>query len=601
MVQTVGAAAAMLAAFFVSAGCTYKKSAPPAVAKAAKKQAAETARRTAGADDESASAEEQALGHEPAAAGSPAAEVAGESPAGDSSVAEASAGEAPVDAAAQNEGSSALGRELYARHCAACHGANGDGQGLAAAFLYPKPRNFRLGKFRLSTAASGIPSRADWEAMLLRGMPGSSMPPWAHLPAEHRSALVDEVVRLWKEGLKDRYVAMLKEQDELTDEEIAEEEVQADLRQFVQRQTTPEDSPPPPEVAVDDGALARGKEHYFKQNCNKCHGEQGKGDGQEKMVDDEGYVMRPRDLTLGIFKGGHDFASIYYRIANGMPGTPMPSSSKALMPEQMGELAHYVRSLSTEEVRESAAMKRQQLVALKVAQTPGAVDAKDWDQIAAVAISMTPLWWRDNADPHLQVQAAHDGTTLALRLAWRDGVCNDRAVGPDEFEDMAAAEFTQGAEPFLGMGAADTPVDLWQWRGGVRQTGAEDSLFDEYPFDMPIYDELTKGQTVPDFLTARAAGNPLAVRDRDAGNLAAKGFGSTTFRPKASQIVSAQAAWSDGRWTLLLTRPLNVSSEDGLSLSPGSQASVAFAIWDGAAHDRGPQKLISIWNDLRIE
>ena len=74
-----------------------------------------------------------------------------------------------------------MGKKLYAQHCAACHGQNGDGQGVAAAYLFPKPRDFRAGRFRLVSTTNGIPTLEDIEAVLQRGMPGSSMPPWAHL------------------------------------------------------------------------------------------------------------------------------------------------------------------------------------------------------------------------------------------------------------------------------------------------------------------------------------------------------------------------------------------------------------------------------------
>src|SRR5262245_34339429 len=47
----------------------------------------------------------------------------------------------PVDRVAQ-------GKELFDNHCAACHGEKGDGNGPAARFLYPKPRDFTEGKFR---------------------------------------------------------------------------------------------------------------------------------------------------------------------------------------------------------------------------------------------------------------------------------------------------------------------------------------------------------------------------------------------------------------------------------------------------------------------
>ena len=75
-------------------------------------------------------------------------------------------------------------------------------------------------------------------------------------------------------------------------------------------------------------------------------------------------------------------------------------------------------------------------------------------------------------------------------------------------------------------------------------------------------------------VTARAGGNPLAVREHTAGSLFAKGPGSMTFRPRTSQAVSARAAWADGRWNVVLTRPLSISAAEGLPLASGSRCSI---------------------------
>jgi DMSO reductase family type II enzyme heme b subunit len=51
-----------------------------------------------------------------------------------------------------------------------------------------------------------------------------------------------------------------------------------------------------------------------------------------------------------------------------------------------------------------------------------------------------------------------------------------------------------------------------------------------------------------------------------------------------------------------MTRTLGTkTADDGVSLEPGAKASVAFAVWDGAAQDRDGKKLISIWQDLILE
>lgn len=488
------------------------------------------------------------------------------------------------------------GQRLYAAHCAVCHGDTGDGQGLAARFLYPKPRDFRQGRFRLVRSSNGAPTREDLQDVLLRGMPGSSMPSWAHLPEQDLNLLVDEVIRLFRNGVRDRYVAFLKTDEELTDEEIDSPETQATIRAVVDGRTIADVVTEVPDLPDPDaGTVARGREWYIKQTCHSCHGTEGKGDAVQKMVDDEGFATRPRDLTRGLFKGGYDPASLYRRIVYGMPGTPMPAS-KSLTPQQAGEMIHYLLSLSTEETRQAAVLRRRQIQIQRVRSLPASGSDDEWQAAPAESVQTFALWWRDNAEPRLTVQALHDGKQIAFRLTWHDESADRSAFKPDEFEDMAALELFRGAgEPFLGMGSPDAPIDLWQWRAGRKPT---DFPSDEYPFETPVYRELLKGQAIPDFITARAGGNPLAADLVGAGNLAAKGPGSTTFRPRASQVVTADSDWLEGRWVVVFTRPLTVEPEAGLSLEAGQKYSAAFALWDGKARDRGPQKQVSIWHDL---
>jgi DMSO reductase family type II enzyme heme b subunit len=60
--------------------------------------------------------------------------------------------------------------------------------------------------------------------------------------------------------------------------------------------------------------------------------------------------------------------------------------------------------------------------------------------------------------------------------------------------------------------------------------------------------------------------------------------------------------WKDGRWNVVFQRPLSAKEgQQGLSLTLGQDVSAAFAIWDGSNRDRGPQKVITIWQDLVLE
>ena len=74
------------------------------------------------------------------------------------------------------------GRQLYAKYCAQCHGEKGDGEGYATPHLYPRPRNFTTGKYKVRTTPNGaLPTHQDLVNIIRRGMPYTSMPAWPGL------------------------------------------------------------------------------------------------------------------------------------------------------------------------------------------------------------------------------------------------------------------------------------------------------------------------------------------------------------------------------------------------------------------------------------
>lgn len=81
------------------------------------------------------------------------------------------------------------GASLYAQNCAACHGAEGDGDGPGANQLAPRPRDFRN--------PSWIAAQTDERlaAAILGGRPGSDMPPFRALLTSAEIAAVAQYVR----------------------------------------------------------------------------------------------------------------------------------------------------------------------------------------------------------------------------------------------------------------------------------------------------------------------------------------------------------------------------------------------------------------------
>ncbi len=205
------------------------------------------------------------------------------------------------------------GKAVYVRECAGCHGERGDGNGPAAAFLDPKPRNFKKRMFKLRTVEDQVPATADVLRTIERGLPGSAMPSFAFLSPSEREQAAAYVLQL--AGYLD------------TPEPKA-----VDLG-----------APPPatPEL------LARGKQVYEQAQCGACHGARGKGDGTSaaSLRDDDGNPIKVRDFTGGQFRGGGEREDLYYRFTTGMDGTPMPAFRDQIKGDDRWALVDYVRSL----------------------------------------------------------------------------------------------------------------------------------------------------------------------------------------------------------------------------------------------------------------
>ena len=87
------------------------------------------------------------------------------------------------------------GKILYDKWCAGCHGDTGAGDGEAAAFMLPRPRDFTTAVYQIRTTASGeIPTDQDLAYIIGEGMPGSAMPGWKpKFNRDERDALVEYI------------------------------------------------------------------------------------------------------------------------------------------------------------------------------------------------------------------------------------------------------------------------------------------------------------------------------------------------------------------------------------------------------------------------
>src|SRR5688572_6505218 len=201
------------------------------------------------------------------------------------------------------------GKTLYAKYCVQCHGEKGDGNGYATQHLYPRPRDFTTGKFKVRTTPNGaLPTHEDLVKIIRVGMPYTSMPAWPTLTDQEVSNLA-------------YYVKTFSA-------DFANAELVAKPMEF------------PSAPASSPETIELGKKLYVDNGCVKCHGNAGRGDGPSAstLADDYGYPIRAANLAQRwTFRGGSSREDIFRTMSTGLNGTPMPSFADALPPERSEE------------------------------------------------------------------------------------------------------------------------------------------------------------------------------------------------------------------------------------------------------------------------
>ncbi len=216
----------------------------------------------------------------------------------------------------ERPGNASRGKVLYERYCLSCHGARGDGRGETAEWLSVKPRDFRQGVFKWRSTPSGsLPLVSDLEKRIAEGVYGTFMPSWYAIGHRARLDLI------------------------------------AYIQTFSPRWGTEKPQAPiaiPAEPPFTQESVDRGRSVFEDNECAKCHGDEGRGDGPSStsLRDDWGNPIVPYDLTQGHLKGGSTARDIYKVFMTGLSGTPMPDYSKAIEPAAAWDLVHYIESIS---------------------------------------------------------------------------------------------------------------------------------------------------------------------------------------------------------------------------------------------------------------
>ncbi len=205
----------------------------------------------------------------------------------------------------------------------------------------------------------------------------------------------------------------------------------------------------------------------------------------------------------------------------------------------------------------------------KVAKVPKRADDRAWSHAAVHEVLAHPQRTMrlpdKTANAHLlraptpvQVRALHDGTSLSVKLTWPDDTETRPVADAASFGDAAAMElpvtFGRGVRlPYIGMGDAGQNVLVY-----LLRTAKDGSYGREYT----------------------GAGFGSLTRTNVGGF-----YGDITYSPAQKM------------WQAVFVRRL---TSHGHTIARGA-VPVAFAVWNGALHERGGNKALTSWKTLHLQ
>ncbi len=469
------------------------------------------------------------------------------------------------------EASVERGKLVYMEKCVFCHAEDGSGKGVSAFYSSPRPRNFIKGQYKFRTTPFGkIPTDDDLYQMLVRGMPGTTMPSWKHFPEVDLKSLV-----LYLKTLSKKFAKFKK-------------------KGKTHKLTRVE---PPP--SFNQQSLDRGKT-FFDATCSGCHGLKGRSDGEStnRNVDIESDAIRPRNLTkFWAFRRGSTLKDLFLTIRTGLSTTAMPQHSKRIYKDRdIWDIAYYVTTLSNSKKPRMA----REIKATRI-ETPLPLNPEDvaWKGVPSFYIPLGGqiLSAEKNFYPTVDsvwVQAIYNGDKIAFKLRWDDPTFDPilktiaevqespppplppefqselgdeeakypvEAPKPQKYPDSIAIQFPAGKSddgslPYFLNGDKDHPVNLWQWLSGPNKTT----------------------------------------------EMYAQGLQHQGEHRPASQLVQSKVIFRYGQYQLVMKRKLTTSDKSNdVQFEAGATIPIAINAWDGNVKETGTQKSISTWVQMTLE
>jgi mono/diheme cytochrome c family protein len=267
----------------------------------------------------------------------------------------------------------ARGAVVYRRWCMQCHGPNGSGEVAHAVEAGPMPRDFRQGQFKYVTAfpppampkkglgASGKARRSDLVYTIRKGIDGTIMPSFATLPEQELQDVVSYVIHLSVRGETEfgSMAKMIKPGDNdplFTGGEIDWLVMATGLEVLSNWGVASKSAiPVPPDKFTTEPERLKSAVRGFKLynasefGCNSCHMNYGRA--QQLKWDAWGTIVQPRNLTLGVYRGGRRGEDLYARLYGGISPSGMTAFHEKVTnaptgtPDKLWDIVHFLQAL----------------------------------------------------------------------------------------------------------------------------------------------------------------------------------------------------------------------------------------------------------------
>ena len=489
------------------------------------------------------------------------------------------------------------GKRVYFTKCVWCHGVDGGGDGPGADRLWPRPRNFNQGTFKIRHTASGelplfdakkpVPGQNDLFETVTHGLPGSAMPPWEGILTEEQRLQVLSFVTT--QLVKDR---------KFTDK-------QSESQTILQLN----DLKP---IPANEESLKKGSELIVEKKCVECHGAEGRGDGNAfNLKDDWGFSIQPANWhKCWNFRGSrqdpYNVKNIFRTFSTGVNGTPMPSFADNTTVDERWHIANFVNSLCEREADG----------------TPLSIDPLTDKPKVNFVLSSGVVEGEISADPENEMwtkrarriiamggQITHKPRNFVNRIddIWMKSVYNSTHVAFMFQWDDRTKSVAEGKLPW-----PPTSVNI-DVKEQDPKTGEEGSIA-MHQNNYTVYNDAVAMQTAvkwkelpapikPRYLFGSNEQFPVDILKWEADN-SLRAFKGTGWDKDFEQRDNYEeftkilfSEWKNGRWTVIIQRPLgnnkdNIYDEDTF-FEVGQYIPTVFFAWDGHNGDAGRKMAVS--------